>query len=97
MTDVPKGIEYSEKAKLNIIKLEMEEMERKKALEEFRKLEDERKKKEALIDPETAKIHAEFFEIFIDGLKYTIDKDIEVYDEALKDLYTEGNKPNVLI
>ncbi len=97
MSDVPKGIEYSEKAKLNVMKLEMEEMERKKALDEFKKLEDERKKKEALIDPETAKIHAEFLKYFMDGLRLTIDKDIEVYDEALKDLYTEDNKPNVLI
>lgn len=60
-------------------------------------MEEERKKKEALIDPELAQIHAEFLKYFMDGLKYTIHKDIEVYDEALKDLYTEDNKPNVLI
>jgi hypothetical protein len=60
-------------------------------------LEDERKKREALIDPETAAMNAEFVKYFMDGLKYAIDKDIEVYDEALKDLYTEDNKPNILI
>jgi hypothetical protein len=32
MSDVPKGLEYAQKAKLNILKLEMEEMERKIAL-----------------------------------------------------------------
>lgn len=42
-------------------------------------------------------MNAEFVKYFMDGLKYTIDKDIEVYDEGLKDLYTEDNKPNILI
>jgi rubrerythrin len=97
MSDVPKGLEYAQKAKLNILKLEMEEMERKVALEEFKKLEDERKKKEAMIDPEMAALNAEFIKYFIEGLRYTINKDIEVYDEELKDLYTEDSKPNVLI
>jgi hypothetical protein len=97
MSDVPKGLEYAQKAKLNILKLEMEEMERKVALEEFKKLEDERKKKEAMIDPEMAALNAEFIKYFIEGLRYTINKDFEVYDEELKDLYTEDNKPNVLI
>ena len=72
-------------------------MERRQALEEFKKLEEERKKREALIDPEMAALNAEFVKYFMEGLKHTIDKDIEVYDEALKDLYTEDNKPNVLI
>ena len=72
-------------------------MERKQALEEFRKLEEERKKREALIDPEMAALNAEFLKYFMEGLKYTINKDIEVYDEALKELYTEDNKPNVMI
>ena len=75
----------------------MEDMERRQALEEFKKLEEERKKREALIDPEMAALNAEFVKYFMEGLKHTIDKDIEVYDEALKDLYTEDNKPNVLI
>ena len=97
MSDVPKGLEYAQKAKLNILKLEMEEMERKVALDEFKKLEDERKKREAMIDPEMAALNAEFIKYFIEGLRYTINKDIEVYDEELKDLYTEDNKPNVLI
>jgi hypothetical protein len=97
MSDVPKGLEYAQKAKLNILKLEMEEMERTVALEEFKKLEDERKKKEAMIDPEMAALNAEFIKYFIEGLRYTINKDIEVYDEELKDLYTKDNKPNVLI
>jgi hypothetical protein len=81
MSDVPKGLEYAQKAKLNILKLEMEEMERKVALEEFKKLEDERKKKEAMIDPEMAALNAEFIKYFIEGLRYTINKDFEVYDE----------------
>ncbi len=68
MSDVPKGLEYAEKAKLNILKHEMEERERMQALEEFKKLEEERKKREALIDPETAALNAEFLKYFMEGL-----------------------------
>jgi hypothetical protein len=38
------------------------------ALEEFKKLEEERKKREALIDPETAALNAEFLKYFMEGL-----------------------------
>lgn len=50
-----------------------------------------------MIDPEMAALNAEFIKYFMEGLRHTINKDIEVYEEELKDLYTEDNKPNVLI
>ena len=95
--DVPKGLEYATKAKLNHMKIELEMIEKNKELMEFKAIEAERLKKEAEIDPEEAKIHAEFLQLFLDGLHNTIDKPIQLYDKEMADIYTEDNKPNVLI
>jgi hypothetical protein len=94
--DVPKGIEYAQKAKLNLLKKEMEELELRRQEEEAAAEEEERKKKTA-IDPEKARLNAEFLQIFLHGLKETIQRPYEVYDEALKDLYVEDNMPNVFL
>ena len=94
--DVPKGVEYAQKAKLNLLKMEMEEYERLCLEEEEALLNEEKKKKEA-VDPQMAEINAEFVKFFIHGLKETIDKPYEVYEEELKDIYVEENMPNIFI
>ena len=67
-SDVPKGVEYSQKQKLNILKKEMEEMQRRQELVEFKQIEEERLKKVAQIDPKTAAMNAEFLKYFMEGL-----------------------------
>ncbi len=67
-SDVPKGVEYSQKQKLNVLKKEMEEMQRRQESVEFKQIEEERLKKAAQIDPETAAMNAEFLKYFMEGL-----------------------------
>lgn len=46
----------------------MEEMQRRQELLEFKQIEEERLKKVAQIDPETAAMNAEFLMYFMEGL-----------------------------